>query len=136
MDEKIIATAKIIESRYKKSSEERHRNPVEAAAAAILKWRDIVAGTRALEEGGQLCSMCDLYIDYDCNKNWGANCTDCPLQKSGHGCLERNSVWRKFDEALDCPFGDNIKELSQEMYEIIYNICSKIIIANYYREDQ
>ena len=98
--------------------------PAEAAADSLLKWYGVVSSRLTLDEGQQLCGLCELY--WGCVR--GGGCPGCPLEAAGFGCLTTDSVWEQFDRAVSCKDLTNAKQLAVRMYDQVYEVCSKIIV--------
>ncbi len=69
---------------------------------ALRKWKYIKRGRLELMEGLSNCDLCMKYLsraglaaEASCGPE---NCSGCPLQEHGFGCLEEDSVWHEFSE--------------------------------------
>jgi hypothetical protein len=68
---------------------------------ALNKWNDIIGSKTKLKTASDPCSLCDRYMKDTLSKATPANCTYCPLQQAGYGCLEEDSIWFEIDRYID-----------------------------------
>ena len=78
---------------------------IEIIDQCIEKWKAIKNGELPLLKGVKQCPLCYKYLQN--------LCSECPLAKSGNGCLNSDSNWTKYYNAYYDFFYDDttVKDL-------------------------
>jgi len=86
---------------------------------SLEKWERICNNEARLDKISDKCSLCSEYMMTELeNDNYDVtplSCRDCPLQKSGNGCLEIDSIWNELychmeDNNCDCTTLEDLNE--------------------------